>query len=92
MEPTMKCIVMTPICPHSLFGRSVIFSHHSELVVAASCDDDTEVFLTIDGAKTIIVKRDDRITVTSSELGAEFIVLKDKSFYRVLHDKFAEKR
>ena len=92
VEPTMKCIVMTPICPHSLFGRSVIFSHHSELVVAASCDDDTEVFLTIDGAKTIIVKRDDRITVTSSELGAEFIVLKDKSFYRVLHDKFAEKR
>ena len=38
------------------------------------------------------IKRDDRITVTSSELGAEFIVLKDKSFYRVLHDKFAEKR
>ncbi len=92
VEPTMKCIVMTPICPHSLFGRSVIFSHHSELVVTASCDDDTQVYLTIDGAKTVIIKRDDTVCVTSSELGAEFIVLKDKSFYRVLHDKFAEKR
>ena len=92
VEPTMKCIVMTPICPHSLFGRSVIFSHHSELVVNASCDDDTQVFLTIDGAKTVIVNKEDRITVTSSELGAEFIVLKEKSFYRVLNDKFAEKR
>ena len=91
VEPTMKCIVMTPICPHSLFGRSVVFSHHSELVVTASCDDDTEVFLTIDGAKTIIVKKSDKISVTSSELAAEFIVLKDKSFYRVLNDKFAEK-
>ncbi len=92
VEPTMKCIVMTPICPHSLFGRSVIFSHHSELVVRASCDDDTQVFLTIDGAKTVVINKKDMISVTSSELYAEFIVLKEKSFYRVLHDKFAEKR
>ncbi len=92
VEPTMKCMVMTPICPHSLFGRSVIFSHHSELVVMASCDDDTRVYLTIDGAKTVIIDKHDTISITSSELGAEFIVLKEKSFYRVLHDKFAEKR
>ncbi len=92
VEPTMKCIVMTPICPHSLFGRSVIFSHHSEPVITASCDDDTQVFLTIDGAKTVILNKSDTVSITSSELGAEFIVLKEKSFYRVLHDKFAEKR
>ena len=91
VEPTMKCIVMTPICPHSLFARSVIFSHHSELVINASCDDNTEVFLTIDGARTVILKKSDRVIVTSSELEAEFINLKDRSFYRVLNDKFAEK-
>ncbi|MBQ8135608.1 MAG: NAD(+)/NADH kinase [Clostridia bacterium] len=91
VEPTMKCIVMTPICPHSIFARSVVFSHHSELVVTASCDDNTEVFLTIDGARTVIVKKTDTVSVTSSELQAEFIILKDKSFYRVLNDKFAEK-
>lgn len=91
VEPTMKCIVMTPICPHSLFARSVIFSHHSELVINASCDDNTEVFLTIDGARTVILKKCDRVIVTSSELEAEFINLKDRSFYRVLNDKFAEK-
>lgn len=91
VEPAMKCIVMTPICPHSLFARSVVFSHSSQLVVTASCDDETEVFLTIDGAKTVIIKKNDLVAVTSSELEAEFINLKDKSFYRVLNDKFAEK-
>lgn len=91
VEPTMKCIVMTPICPHSLFARSVIFSHRSELVVNASCDDDTEVFLTIDGAKTFVFRKTDTVVITSSELQAEFIDLKEKSFYRVLNDKFAEK-
>lgn len=91
VEPAMKCIVMTPICPHSLFARSVVFSHSSQLVITASCDDETEVFLTIDGAKTVIIKKNDLVAVTSSELEAEFINLKDKSFYRVLNDKFAEK-
>ncbi len=91
VEPTMKCIVMTPICPHSLFARSVIFSHSSELVITASCDDETEVFLTIDGVKTVTVKKADYVSVTSSNIEAEFINLKDKSFYRVLNDKFAKK-
>lgn len=91
VEPTMKCIVMTPICPHSIFARSVVFSHSSELVITASCDDETEVFLTIDGARTVIIRKTDTVSVTSSELEAEFINLKDRSFYRVLNDKFAEK-
>ena len=33
VEPTMKCIVMTPVCSHSLFARPVVFSHHSRLAV-----------------------------------------------------------
>ncbi len=91
VEPTMKCIVMTPICPHSLFARSVIFDPSSELIVRASCDDDTKVYLTIDGAKTVILKKTDSVRITSSSLCVELINLKDKSFYRVLNDKFAEK-
>lgn len=91
VEPTMKCIVMTPVCSHSLFARPVVFSHHSELAVSAACDDNTEVFLTLDGAKTITIHRDDMIYITSANIETEFIKLKDKTFYRVLNDKFTEK-
>ncbi len=91
VEPSMKCIVMTPICPHSLFARSVVFSHRSHLSVSALCDDDTTVFLTIDGAETVILKKTDNVYITSSGTEAEFVVLKDRSFYRVLNEKFTEK-
>ncbi len=91
VEPTMKCLVMTPICPHSLFARSVIFSHRSELVIRASCDDDTQVFMTVDGAKTFVLGRNDTVLVTSSGLEAEFIDLKERSFYTVLNEKFTER-
>ncbi len=91
VEPTMKCILMTPVCSHSLFARPVVFSHHSELSVTALCDDDTEVFLTIDGSRTITVKPTDTITVSTADTETEFIKLKDRTFYKVLNDKFTEK-
>lgn len=91
VEPTMKCILMTPICSHSLFARPVVFDYSSELVVSASCDDNTEIFLTVDGEKTITLEPDDKVIITSAKTVTEFINLKDKTFYKILNDKFAEK-
>ena len=91
VEPAMKCIVMTPVCSHSLFARPVVFSHKSQLAVSASCDDNTQVYLTLDGAKTLTIARSDIIYITSSKIETKLIKLKDKSFYKVLNDKFKEK-
>ncbi len=91
VEPTMKCIVMTPVCSHSLFARPVVFSHHSQLALSAACDDNTKVYLTLDGVKTMIINRSDVIYVTSSQIETKLIKLKDKTFYKVLNDKFTEK-
>ena len=91
VEPTMKCIVMTPVCSHSLFFFFVVFSHKSQLAVSASCDDNTQVYLTLDGAKTLTIARSDMIYITSSKIETKLIKLKDKSFYKVLNDKFTEK-
>ena len=82
---------MTPVCSHSLFARPVVFSHHSQLAVTASCDDDTEVFLTIDGAVTVTVRPEDKIIISEASTETEFIKLKDRTFYKVLNDKFTEK-
>ncbi len=91
VEPTMKCIVMTPVCSHSLFARPVVFSHHSQLALSAACDDNTKVYLTLDGVKTMTISRSDIIYVTSSQIETKLIKLKDKTFYKVLNDKFTEK-
>ena len=91
VEPAMKCILMTPVCSHSLFARPVVFSHHSEISVSASCDDGTHVYVTMDGIKTVTIKKEDTIFISCSQTETEFIKLKDKTFYRVLKDKFNEK-
>ena len=34
IEPSMDCLVYTPICPHSLFDRSILFSPQSHLFMS----------------------------------------------------------
>ena len=87
----LPTILMTPVCSHSLFARPVVFSHHSEISVSASCDDGTHVYVTMDGIKTVTIKKEDTIFISCSQTETEFIKLKDKTFYRVLKDKFNEK-
>lgn len=91
IEPTMSCLLMTPICSHALFARPVLFNAQSQIMVTAGCDDNSEPYLTIDGEETLVLKPDDIVTVTSAERVTELIILKEKTFYKVLNDKFAER-
>ena len=91
IEPSMSCILMTPICSHSLFSRPVLFNPSSEILVNAASREDTYLTLTIDGETTIPITADDTVVITTAEIYAELIVLKDKTFYRVLSDKFTER-
>ena len=91
IEPSMSCILMTPICSHSLFSRPVLFNPSPEILVNAASREDTDLTLTIDGETTIPITADDTVVITTAEIYAELIVLKDKTFYRVLSDKFTER-
>lgn len=80
IEPSMSCILMTPICSHSLFSRPVLFNPSSEILVNAASREDTDLTLTIDGETTIPITADDTVVITTAEIYAELIVLKDKTF------------
>ena len=48
VEPAMDCLIYTPICPHSLFSRSVIFGGSTHLTVDIPRNLG-RLFLTVDG-------------------------------------------
>ena len=93
IEPLMRCMLLTPICSHSLFSRSVLFGEDAKLSVqAASRDDDNEVFLTIDGETSIQLNTGDSIDITIADIDVNLIKLKDKDFYEILNEKLSERR
>ncbi len=87
IEPRMKCILLTPVCPHSLFARSVLFSKTSVIEVSACNSDTDEIYLTIDGQHSIKLDHCDTITIETSELSTKLISINNKNFYRILDDK-----
>ncbi len=92
IEPHMKCILLTPICPHSLFSRSVLFSDDSEVTIYPHENCDEDIFATVDGIHSFRIDKNDSVTVRKAELTANFIKLNNKNFYRILNDKLNERR
>lgn len=91
VDPTMGCIILTPVCTHSLFSRPMVFSADSYLSVEAGCDDSCEVILTIDGQQSKKLRAGDRVVISRASRGVRFIVTSEKSFYRVLRDKLSRR-
>ena len=48
-DPRIKCICVTPICPHSLMARPLIFPDSAVIEVKNISDREKNLFLTIDG-------------------------------------------
>lgn len=94
VDPRLDCMCVTPICPHSLYAKPLIFSGDSELEIEDICSDAVTLYLTVDGSETYRLNRGDRIRITKSDLTANLIRLNAKSgsygFYGVLHQKITE--
>lgn len=94
VDPKLDCVCVTPICPHSLYAKPLIFSGDSELVIEDICSDAVTLYLTVDGSETYRLNRGDRIRITKSDLSTKLIRLNAKSglygFYGVLHKKITE--
>lgn len=88
IDPEMNCITLTPISPHSLFDRTIVFDEHNQLTIRPGRDCETEIYLTVDGEKAIRVQQGDQIIVRKSGTEAEMIDLTEKPFYEVLQEKF----
>ena len=91
MSPKMECILMTPVCPHSLFSRSVLFESDSELSVTVKIPKDGSCMLSIDGEQNIEIAEADRVNVRRSELKLRLISIENRNFYRKLNEKLKER-
>lgn len=92
VSPEAECILATPICPHSLMDRSIIFSSDKELVIRAHNDKMNYPVLTADGEKAIKIDFDSEVRVKVSDTKAKLIKLKPENFYEILNKKIIERR
>ncbi|MGN1203309.1 MAG: NAD(+)/NADH kinase [Eubacterium sp.] len=92
VSPEAECILATPICPHSLMDRSIIFSADKELVIKAHNDKMNYPVLTADGEDAIKLDLESEVKVKVSDIKTKLIKLKPENFYEILNKKIIERR
>ncbi len=93
VEPEAELIMLTPICPHTFYQRSIVLSPEDiiEIEIPEGREGQIQtVEASFDGAHTIVLSTGDRIQIVKSQEGAEFIQLNRVSFLEVLHKKMSE--
>lgn len=92
VSPDNSCFVVTPICPHSLVNRSIVFSSDKELEITVENDKNNTSYLSIDGEKSVAVTKNSKIIISKSKYVAKLIKIKPDSFYEILNKKLLERR
>ncbi len=87
VDPRLNCLCVTPICPHSLTARPLIFSDSASIEIKNNCPREKTLFLTVDGRVNYELVIGERIRVTRSPLVTNFIRLNEYSFYDRLRQK-----
>ena len=91
MDPTIESILLTPICTHSLFSRSLIFNPKSVITIINE-DKKNNCAISFDGEKAIPIPVNGKIIIRKSNISAKFIRIKSDNFIEVLNSKLMTRR
>lgn len=87
VDPSLECLVATPVCPHSLSSRPVVFSGDAELELTNNTDRDIPVFITVDGGDNLEIKYSESVKIKRSPITTKLVRIKDDDFYGILGKK-----
>ena len=90
VDPQIESVLLTPICTHSLFSRSLIFKPDSEFVLRG--DGDAEIGLSCDGEDAIPIGKGCSVRIKRAEMCGEFIRIKNETFLEILNSKLEQRR
>ncbi len=90
VDPRVPCICVTPVCPHSLAARPLIFSEDSTLEIKNTCVREKMLYLTVDGKIHFELYRNQTVRVTKAAMQTKLIRMKDCDFYKKLRQKMRD--
>lgn len=91
LDPSLDCIVATPICPHAIGQRPVVLSSSVEIVLDSIRWRKDNVYLSADGDEVIELHPGDVVRICRSTKKAKLAHVKKSQFINVLNEKMCEK-
>lgn len=92
VDPRVNCLLLTPVCPHSLYARPYIFSDSARLSVRPLSVGERETFLTVDGEEGAALLPGEEVRLSRAETVVRLIKIKSGDFYDILNQKLMDRR
>ncbi len=90
VAPQMECIIVTPICPHTLGTRPIVLPADQPITVNM-LGDPREIQMAVDGRHAIQMSEQTRtVRILRSQKNAQFVRLQPHNFFEILRGKLAE--
>lgn len=92
IDPSLSCLLLTPICSHSLLTRPAVFGPDAHFSVQTHLRTPGKALLTIDGEIFVQVDSSRPVEVCRSEKIVRIVRLKNHNFYDIVNEKLGNGR
>ena len=86
IHPTLECLVITPICPHTLTNRPIVVGADASITITLKSLNE-DVFLTLDGQVGMELKAADVIRIRRAEHRTRLVKSSSKDYFEVVRTK-----
>lgn len=87
IDPKLACFCVTPVCPHSLGARPIVFPDSARLGIKNICVREKVLHITVDGRATYDMFYGDVVEISRSKLTTKLVRVKDGGFYSKIRAK-----
>lgn len=86
VHPELSVLLLTPICPHTLYARPLVLTGENEIRITAE-GNHKDILLTLDGQEGHPLLPGDEVVVRKAHCVTRLVRLNEKQFYHTLRTK-----
>ncbi|ROR27122.1 NAD+ kinase [Mobilisporobacter senegalensis] len=92
VAPYSKVMIITPICPHALFNRSIIVSQEDKIRIELGkrSKNPDEAIISLDGRLRMELQTGDAVEITKGKKKTKLIKVNNNGFFDLLRTKLGE--
>lgn len=90
VSPSLDCMIATPLCPHSLTSRPVVFDGTTQIELRNLQCSESTLYIAADGRNIFYLEPNDAVVVRRSAIKTKLVRPQSDSFLNTLYRKMSE--
>ena len=90
VHPSLQCLSLTAICPHSLRARPVLLSPEQKIEIKMA-ERSLPAMICADGQDTLSVNSQEPVTIQKAPFEAQFVRITQMDFFSRVHSKLVDR-